>query len=532
MSDEKKKNPNVSVIIPMYKCASFVSNLLDMVCGQTLKDIEIICVLDGPDKDIRSIIEDRAKDDARITLLEQEHGGAGTARNLGMDIAQGDYLLFLDADDLFEPNMIERMYSEAVKYDAETVMCSYINENILYKTSTPNCGFDYSNYHDNKAINCEDVKNLYGTFIGVTWNKLFLRQFINELGVRFMNTRISNDEFFVTMAMTCTTRLVVIKEDLIVSRRFINDDSISSSRSKTNEDIIIVMDEIYKWLKRSGYWEKRKNDYFTKVEEFLRYNCEYDYNDNFIEGMAKILSTEKPWKNLSNIKLAQVLKLSNRDLAELAIVRNNISDEIRALNRDDSASIARLKRIENILNAKKAIRLLMKERYGRDLGKKTNPISWLVWSVGYRGWTATIRRIKGKLQSDELLEPKKTVCAGHLTTAGHYLTFFIPIDTHREKAFIDELSMVVRCNGYYPIAVAGNKREVLTTLGPRRTAVINGGKSTRRGEVMRAYAEVSSGIGIFVEIRFKEALLKNHKGDPAGNNQPVSVQIFGKIRLK
>ena len=113
----------VSVIVPVYNAGAFLRRTLDCICGQTLRDIEIILVDDGSTDDSRSILQEYAARDPRITLLQQEHEYAGAARNKGMAIARGKYLSFLDADDIFEPTMLEKMVKRAEEVAADVVVC-------------------------------------------------------------------------------------------------------------------------------------------------------------------------------------------------------------------------------------------------------------------------------------------------------------------------------------------------------------------------------------------------------------------------
>lgn len=533
MASKTTDSPKVSIIIPMYKCESFVDEALDMICGQTLDDIEIICVLDGPDDAIKSKVDARAGRDSRITCLVQDHAGAGPARNKGLDIARGEYLLFLDADDLFKPNMAERLYNEGVKYDADIVICSYGHDNKRTKINTSGVGVDFSIFPENTVIDCTKVvKGLYTAFWGTTWNKLFRKKFITDQGLRYMDSRISNDEFFVTAAMTSARRLVSVKDALLTIRRFVNPDSISSGRSKCNEDIVKVMDCIYRWLVKNGYWKTREEDYYEKIEEFLRYNSEFDYNEKFVDEMARVLSTEKPWKNLSNVKLTQIL---NMRISDIELVRNNTADAINAIRGavDVSGREEILRMRENRLSNIRKIRNVMKAKYGRDLSKRDNPIAWLSWSVGYRGWKGTLRKIKEKLAGEKVINLTNVISTGHITTARHYIVFFIPVETYREKVSVEELSVAIRCNGYYPMAASGKGGSVITPLGPNSTPIVTGGIPTRHHEIVRVQAEVSPGLGIFVQVRFKNDLLKNRKGDKSDNNYPIAVHIVsGKIVLK
>ena len=93
----------VSVIIPVYNVEPYLKQCMDSVVGQTLKDIEIICVDDGSTDGSLDILREYAAEDNRIQIIEQKNAGAGAARNNGMRHATGKYLSFLDSDDFFEP---------------------------------------------------------------------------------------------------------------------------------------------------------------------------------------------------------------------------------------------------------------------------------------------------------------------------------------------------------------------------------------------------------------------------------------------
>lgn len=98
----------VSVIIPVYNVEKYLRQNLESVQKQTLKDIEIICVDDGSTDSSCKIAEEFAAADSRFVVIKQQNGGAGAARNNGLRHAKGKYLSFLDSDDFFEPDMLEK----------------------------------------------------------------------------------------------------------------------------------------------------------------------------------------------------------------------------------------------------------------------------------------------------------------------------------------------------------------------------------------------------------------------------------------
>ena len=113
---------DVSVIIPVYNTEKNIEQCVRSVMNQTLESIEIICVDDGSTDGSRAILERLAKEDARIAVIAQENAGAGAARNRGLQLARGRYLSFLDADDFFEPDMLEAALAAADSCGAEVAV--------------------------------------------------------------------------------------------------------------------------------------------------------------------------------------------------------------------------------------------------------------------------------------------------------------------------------------------------------------------------------------------------------------------------
>ena len=134
MADTKNNNEiAVSVILPVYNVERFLSQCLDSLIQQTLRNIEIICVDDGSTDRSVEILENYAKRDKRIRIVHQPNAGAGAARNSGMKIARGKYLSFLDSDDFYELEMLEKAYLKCEKDDAN--ICVYRSNQYNQQTS-------------------------------------------------------------------------------------------------------------------------------------------------------------------------------------------------------------------------------------------------------------------------------------------------------------------------------------------------------------------------------------------------------------
>jgi len=107
------------VIIPVYNAEPYLRECLDTVVSQSLREIEIICVDDGCTDGSPATLQEYAAADPRFRILRRENGGAGTARNAGLEAARGEYLSFLDADDFFEKTMLERTYEKCLEHDLD-----------------------------------------------------------------------------------------------------------------------------------------------------------------------------------------------------------------------------------------------------------------------------------------------------------------------------------------------------------------------------------------------------------------------------
>lgn len=117
--------PKVSVIIPVYNVEQYLEECLGSVCGQTLKEIEIICVNDGSADACPKILEAWAVKDRRIKVLHQENKGYGRAVNRGIETAIGDYVGIVEPDDYIQPEMMEALYVSAVQNDVDLVKADF-----------------------------------------------------------------------------------------------------------------------------------------------------------------------------------------------------------------------------------------------------------------------------------------------------------------------------------------------------------------------------------------------------------------------
>ena len=162
MKEVSNKEPLISVIIPVYKVEKYLKRCIDSVINQTYKNLEIILVDDGSPDNCPKICDDYSKKDKRIKVIHKKNGGVSSARNEGLKITKGNYIVFVDSDDWIESNFIKEMLTNLINSKVDYIVCGY---NRVYdgKKEIINGNFNKklisaSNYL-NKLLN---VQNGYG----------------------------------------------------------------------------------------------------------------------------------------------------------------------------------------------------------------------------------------------------------------------------------------------------------------------------------------------------------------------------------
>lgn len=199
-------NPLVSIIVPVYKTPVFLlQRFLKSALSQTLSDIQLIAVNDASPDDCPRILDAVATDDDRMTVLHRStNGRAGKARNDGMNLVKGSYVLFADADDIMQPDMCETLLRLAHHHDADIVVCSCSisdqDGNLIGRGYLPNRNYDLtSSSHRAKA---------YRSLNYALWNKIFRHEVIAPLCFEQFDANIGEDTLFNVEAL-CRSRTMV-----------------------------------------------------------------------------------------------------------------------------------------------------------------------------------------------------------------------------------------------------------------------------------------------------------------------------------
>lgn len=199
-------NPLISVIIPIYAVEEYISKCILSIQAQSFKDFEAILVNDGsPDNSIE-IAKILIKNDPRFIIIHKKNGGLASARNQGLDVAKGEYIMFVDSDDSVEPDFLLKPYQQIIKEKADICLfnMNYVDQsgNILKKGSN-----NLSAY-----ISQNDFLISKGTIYNFVCDKLFKKDVFSE--IRFDESVKTFEDVFVTFRLLYNRKLTSINDAL------------------------------------------------------------------------------------------------------------------------------------------------------------------------------------------------------------------------------------------------------------------------------------------------------------------------------
>ena len=233
----------ISVIIPIYNVEKYIRTSIDSVLNQTYSNLEIILVDDGTEDNCGMICDEYKKKDERIVVIHQKNMGLAEARNSGLKIATGKYIMFLDSDDFYEKNSCEVLYKEISKRNGDLVIGNYIHvDQKGNKWEEPL--FDQKLY-TNFKLSIKDYQKSFFVMNSVVWNKIYKREFLEKLKLKFVKGTLAEDAIFSTYCYVHTENAYFINDIVYNYRQNQDNSTISTNCSKKYFEKI---DEAYKLI--------------------------------------------------------------------------------------------------------------------------------------------------------------------------------------------------------------------------------------------------------------------------------------------
>lgn len=299
----------LSVIIPCYNAGRYLELCVRSVLSQSMDDFEMLLVDDGSKDDTLLLCRQLAAQDSRIVVFHQENAGVSAARNLGLSHAKGDWVLFVDADDLVLPQAFERMLS-VVGSDTDMVVA-------LHETFDAECGVRETVYPQTQWMNKRGEKRRRAAalrliegdcVLNIMCNKLHRRAFIEENGIRLARkVRIAEDALFNLEAVLCGREIVFLPEVTYAYRMH--------AQSATHQSGRNVLDTHLPWLQAMREMLEKRELLRTYYPAFFDSVTLRLYKDGGVKNVMRGFETVKPL--LTAVK-PQMLSLRGRLLYKLA----------------------------------------------------------------------------------------------------------------------------------------------------------------------------------------------------------------------
>ena len=243
----------VSIILPVYKVEKYLDKCMESVLNQTYEDIEVVLVDDGSPDNCGKMCDLYSERDARVKVIHKENGGLGYARNSGLEIATGEYVLFVDSDDWLELNAVEFLVSCMERNNADIVVCGFNKIRNKLGTSIKVCRVKTEEIYEGKeAVLKEMLCPLLGSSCVkgdkperemCVWTNLYRKSIIDQWKLRFVSERefLTEDFFFNLEYYTKVNRGVMLPECLY-NYRF-NDVSLSNAYRANKIELLQKMIE-------------------------------------------------------------------------------------------------------------------------------------------------------------------------------------------------------------------------------------------------------------------------------------------------
>lgn len=303
----------VSVIIPVYNVEDYLSMCIESVLKQTYKNIEVILINDGSTDSSGKICDKYSQSYDFIRTIHKKNEGLGMARNTGIDAAQGDYITFIDSDDVIEKNMIKKLMIPIIEKKVDTVIGGFKridkNDYILYK----------ENYNNELVKNSDIYNKVFIKMLGSSpkghdslkmsvWNVMYSMKIIADNRLKFISER------------------KIISEDIVWNYNYL----------KLSENLAIIDSDEYKYrITPESLTQKYKEDKFKKICELYNYLYEkVSTNSNSTIGVVRLQrqflvnvlsSIENELMNVEKVgykkTIANISDITSNDL-----VRNVVSE--------------------------------------------------------------------------------------------------------------------------------------------------------------------------------------------------------------
>ena len=349
----------ISVIIPVYNVSEFLEEAISSLLDQTFTDFELICVNDGSKDNSLEILNDFAKKDSRVIVIDKENGGCGSARNRGLDEATGEYIYFFDPDDYILPNAFEELYNNITSNQSDLVIFKIAwfmeGEPIDYNRPLFNFdkifkGVDFNNF----TFTYKDVKSHVLNSGFAPWSKLYRKSFLDKYDDFRFDLGVAFDDVPFHVKSMVRAEKISFAPDYFYHYRYANPNSVNNT-SSNGMDIMKIVNIVEDFLKREGYFNELKEEfYFFKLNQITMYMISSNSEDYFNLAKKTLLeSNEEEIKGIPEFLLKKyywIIESNSFGEYKLKEQIDVLESDINRLSNEKKSLIKQKKKQEKISN--------------------------------------------------------------------------------------------------------------------------------------------------------------------------------------
>lgn len=249
----------VSIIVPVYNASKYLRKCLDSLFQQSYSNIEVICINDGStDNSLDILNEYKEKYENQLYIKTVENGGQANARNLGIELASGDFVMFVDSDDCIDLNTVERMMDKQKESQADIVVCeidrifegkfSSFTKKFQYDTSLPFTG----------TTTVQEHPEIIPFLTAAVYAKLIRKSFIDEHHISFIKGYIYEDFVFTQNMLSCQPVLYIMHDQFY--KYYVRQNTTMTSKKSRVTDMFHDIDVVYSYYKKENLVDTYKTE--------------------------------------------------------------------------------------------------------------------------------------------------------------------------------------------------------------------------------------------------------------------------------
>lgn len=287
-------NPKVSIIIPIYNAQIYLKQCVESVLGQSMKDLEVVLIDDGSTDESGKMCDIWKEMDKRVKVLHIDNMGVSNARNKGLEIAKGEFIMFVDSDDWMNCRMVETLYNKITSKNLEVVFCDYIKVSEEKQIKCEKV-LEYQIY-ENEQVPIV-IRNMFGggKYFSSVWRGIYRKSIIDQYNIRFENIKFAEDMLFNIEYLFDCKKVEVSRECLYYYR-----ENLTSSLQKLKNDIKEMQKlsyKIYKLLNRydniNRYADRLEKEIELTIKRIFEISQNYQefavYIKQYINGYSSML---------------------------------------------------------------------------------------------------------------------------------------------------------------------------------------------------------------------------------------------------